>query len=65
VVVDRNLWRVGRTAMAAIAPAMAPLDALQAYLGAATEAVEGMTAPFARDLASCPRRVGSRPSHED
>jgi len=60
VVVDRNLWRVGRTAMAAIAPAMAPLDALQAYLGAATEAVEGMTAPFAVTSHSCPRRVGSR-----
>jgi len=49
----------------AIAPAMAPLDALQAYLGAATEAVEGMTAPFARDLALMPaaRRLAS--SHED
>lgn len=65
VVVDRNLWRVGRTAMSAITPDMGPLDALQAYLGAATEAVEGMTAPFARDLALMPAARRLSTSHED
>ncbi len=54
VVVDRNLWRIGRTAANAIAPDMAPLDALRAYLRAATEAVSGTTQAFARDLAAVP-----------
>lgn len=60
IVVDRNLWRVGRSAMEAIKPDMEPLDALQAYLEAATEAVDGLTEPFARDLASMPaaQRLG-------
>ena len=49
-VVDRNLWRIGRAAMAAIAPDMAPLDAVRAYLGAATVAVSHMTEEFSRDL---------------
>ena len=54
VVVDRNLWHVGCTAATAIEPAMAPLDALRAYLRAATEAVAGTTQAFARDLAAVP-----------
>jgi len=54
VVVDRNLWRIGRTAANAIDPDMAPLDALRAYLRAATEAVSGTTHAFARDLAAVP-----------
>jgi AcrR family transcriptional regulator len=54
VVVDRNLWRIGRTAANAIDPHMAPLDALRAYLRAATEAVSGTTQAFARDLATVP-----------
>ena len=54
VVVDRNLWRIGRTAANAIDPDMAPLDALRAYLRAATEAVSGTTQAFARDLAAVP-----------
>lgn len=49
-VVDRNLWRVGRAAMGAISPDMTPLDAIRAYLGAATMAVSDTTAEFARDL---------------
>lgn len=59
-VVDRNLWKVGRSAMDAITPHMAPLDALHAYLHAATEAVNGMTQPFARDLDTVPsaQRLG-------
>jgi len=60
IVVDRNLWRVGRTAMEAIRPDMDPLDALQAYLEAANGVVDGLTEPFARDLATMPaaQRLG-------
>jgi AcrR family transcriptional regulator len=54
VVVDRNLWRIGRTAANAIDPDMGPLDALRAYLRAATQAVSGTTQAFARDLAAVP-----------
>lgn len=65
VVVDRNLWRVGRTAQNAIEPDMAPLDALRAYLEAATVAVSRWTEAFARDLAAVPaaRRLGDE--HND
>jgi len=54
IVVDRNLWRVGRAAQNAIEPDMAPLDALRAYLEAATVAVSRWTEAFARDLAALP-----------
>ena len=54
VVVDRNLWRVGRTARDAIRAGMAPLEAVRAYLRAATVAVAGTTEAFARDLAAVP-----------
>jgi AcrR family transcriptional regulator len=53
-VVDRNLWRVGRSARDAIAAEMAPLDAVRAYLETASIAVSGITGPFARDLAAMP-----------
>jgi AcrR family transcriptional regulator len=52
VVLDRNLWRIGRSARDAIAPEMAPLDAVRSYLRAANVAVSRMTATFARDLAA-------------
>lgn len=60
MVVDRNLWRVGRRAMDAITPDLGPIEALQAYLEAATGAVNGMTVSFARDLAAVPaaQRLG-------
>ncbi len=60
IVVDRNLWRVGRRAMDAITSDLGPLEALQAYLAAATGAVSDMTASFARDLAAVPaaQRLG-------
>ncbi|MGK2948074.1 MAG: TetR/AcrR family transcriptional regulator [Acidimicrobiales bacterium] len=53
-VVDRNLWRIGHTAAEALDAEMAPLDALRAYLRAATVAVAGTTPAFARDLAALP-----------
>jgi AcrR family transcriptional regulator len=64
VVVDRNLWRVGRAARDAIGPEMAPLDAVRAYLRAATVAVSSTTPAFARDLAriAAARELGERHS---
>ncbi len=53
-VVDRNLWRVGRRAMRAIRADMEPLEAIRAYLAAATVAVGTTTEAFARDLATVP-----------
>lgn len=52
VVVDRNLWRIGRAAMGAISPDMAPLDAIGSYLRAATIAVANTTEAFAADCES-------------
>ncbi len=49
VVVDRNLWWIGRAAMGAISSDMAPLDAISSYLRAATVAVANTTEAFAVD----------------
>jgi AcrR family transcriptional regulator len=54
IVVDRSLWRTGRVARDAIGHDLAPLDAVRAYLEAATVAVSGWTETFARDLAAVP-----------
>ena len=61
-VVDRNVRKIGRSAIEAIRPEMAPLDAVRAYLGAATVAVSDFTPEFARDLADMP--AGRRLSRE-
>lgn len=55
VVVDRNLWQIGRTATAAVTADMAPLAAIRAYLAAANVAVADTTEAFARDCESLPR----------
>jgi len=65
IVVDRNLWRVGRTARDAIAPDLAPLEAVRAYLGAATVAVSRTTATFSRDLGALPRARQLATAHSD
>jgi AcrR family transcriptional regulator len=65
IVVDRNLWRVGRTAQNAITPDMAPLDALRAYLEAANVAVSRWTEAFARDLAAVPAARRLQEGHND
>jgi len=65
IVVDRNLWRVGRSAQHAIDPDLAPLDALRAYLEAATVAVSRTTQAFARDLATVPAARRLSEAHED
>jgi AcrR family transcriptional regulator len=50
MVVDRNLRNVGRAAHAAIEPEMTALEAVRAYLGAATVAVSDLTEEFAHDM---------------
>lgn len=65
IVVDRNLWRIGRTAAGALGDEMAPLDALRAYLQAATVAVAGTTPGFARDLAAVPAAQRLNDAHSD
>ena len=64
-VVDRHLWRVGREAMAAIEPDMAPLDAIRSYLSAATMAVSGTTEAYSRDLAAMPAARRRNGDHGD
>lgn len=65
IVIDRNLWRIGRTATTALDGEMAPLDALRAYLAAATVAVAGTTPAFARDLAAVPAAQQLNDAHSD
>jgi len=65
VVVDRNLWRVGRAARDAVREELAPLDAVRAYLEAATVAVSGWTEAFARDLATVPAAQGLEEGHNE
>jgi len=64
-VVDTHLWRVGREAMAAITPDMAPLDAIRTYLSAATVAVSGTTEAYSRDLAAMPAARRRNGDHAD
>lgn len=64
-VVDTHLWRVGREAMAAITPDMAPLDAIRIYLSAATFAVSGTTEAYSRDLAAMPAARRRNSTHAD
>ena len=65
VVVDRSLWRTGRVAREAIGHDLAPLDAVRAYLEAATVAVSGWTEPFARDLAAVPAARQLAAEHDE
>ncbi len=65
VVVDRNLWRIGRTAAGALREDMAPLDGLRAYLRAATVAVARTTAAFARDMATVPAAQRLNDAHSN
>ncbi|HET6950727.1 MAG TPA: hypothetical protein VFI47_10140 [Acidimicrobiales bacterium] len=65
VVLDRRLWRIGRTASDAIGVDLAPLDAVRAYLEAATVAVSGWTEAFARDLAAVPAAQQLSDAHNE
>ncbi len=63
IVVDRNLWRVGRAARKAIRPSMEPLDAIRSYLRAANVAVAGITEAFANDTAAIPAALALNDAH--
>lgn len=65
LVIDRNLWRIGRLATGALDAEVAPLPALRAYLEAANMAVAGTTAAFARDLATVPAAQRLNDAHSD
>ncbi|MGQ0830935.1 MAG: TetR/AcrR family transcriptional regulator [Microthrixaceae bacterium] len=65
VVIDRSLWRIGRQARDAIGEDLAPLDAIRAYLEAATVAVSGWTEGFARDLAAVPAAQHLQDDHNE
>ena len=64
-VIDRNLRRVGRAAVGALDPDMAPLDAIRAYLRAANQAVASTTPAFARDQAATPATHRLATAHSD
>ncbi len=64
-VIDLSLWEVGRNAMGAIKADMPPLDALRAYLAAATIAVSETTPELARDLAAMPAAERRNGAHSE
>ena len=64
-VVDRNLRAVGRPARRAIADDTTALDAIRAYLEAATVAVGGITEEFARDMHGIPGGAALNEAHSD
>jgi AcrR family transcriptional regulator len=64
-VVDLHLWRIGRDAMGAIDADLAPLDAVRAYLSAATVAVSSTTEAYARDLGAMPAAQQRNGEHAD
>lgn len=65
IVVDRNLWSIGRSARRAIVPDMAPLEAIRAYLKAANVAVASITEGFANDTAAIPAARQVHDAHND
>lgn len=65
LVVDQRLWRAGRAARDAVGPDPAALDAVRAYLHAATVAVSTTTQRFASDLAASPGTVELRRGHNE
>ena len=65
MVVDRNLRRIGRAAHAAIDDDMSALQAVQAYLSAATVAVSDIRPEFADDMNSIPAGAALFAAHSD
>lgn len=65
MVIDRNLWRIGRTAAGALDGETAPLDALRSYLQAANVAIARTTGAFARDLQAVPAAQRLNDAHSD
>lgn len=62
--VDRRLHRIGRAAVEALDPSMAPLDALRTYLANAHEAVQPETGALARVFADVPGAQRLLDAHE-
>jgi AcrR family transcriptional regulator len=65
MVVDRNLRNVGRAAHAAIEPEMTALEAVRAYLGAATVAVSDLTEEFAHDMSEVEAGLDLNEAHSN
>ncbi len=65
LMVDRQLWGIGRRAMAAIEPDMAPLDSIRMYLRAAHIAVVDTTESFAADASADSGTNAIQRSHAD
>lgn len=63
IVVDRNLWAIGRAARDAIVPDMQPLDAIRSYLRAASVSVASITEAFANDTDSTPAAQALHSAH--
>jgi len=64
-VVDRRLHRIGRAAIEALDESMSPLEALRAYLRAASEAVQPSANAFSRDFADVPGAKPLLDGHEN
>lgn len=64
MVIDRNLWRVGRSARRALGEEREPIEAIATYLHAANRAVARTSEPFARDVALLPTAVRLQRRHE-
>lgn len=65
MVVDRNLRKVGRVANRVVDDDMSALDAVKAYLSAATVAVQDTTPEFADDMATIPEGVAMNAAHSE
>ena len=65
MVVDRNLRKVGRVANRVVDDDMTALDAVKAYLSAATVAVQDTTPEFADDMATMPEGVAMNAAHSE
>lgn len=65
MVVDRNLRKVGRAANRAITDDMSALDAVRAYLSAATVAVQDTTPEFADDMATITEGLAMNAAHSE
>ena len=65
MVVDRNLRKVGRAARNAITDDMTAVQAVRAYLSAATVAVQDTTPEFANDMASMASGLALNHAHSE
>jgi AcrR family transcriptional regulator len=63
-IVDRRLRRIGRSAIGSIDASLSPLEALQAYLEEANQAVQPEAIAFAEELAALPGAKRLLDAHE-